>query len=84
MMPIHNGTDNFRCHLPIKVYNEYNTIILLPSAKGLILPAASCLYSWIIILANDSSLQKQFYLTLLVDTPGLHLLLPGVPDLQWS
>lgn len=26
MMPIHNGTDNFRCHLPIKVYNEYNTI----------------------------------------------------------
>lgn len=58
------------------------SIILLPSAKGLILPAASCLYTCIIILANDSSLQKQFNLTLLVDTPGLHLLLPGVPDLQ--
>lgn len=57
------------------------SIILLTSAKGLILPAASCLYT-LIILANDSCLQKQFYLTLLVDTPGLHLLLPGVPDLQ--
>lgn len=58
------------------------SIILLTSVKGLILPAASCLYTCIIILANDSSLQKQFNLTLLVDTPGLHLLLPGVPDLQ--
>lgn len=56
MMFIYNGIDNFRCYLLIKVYNEYNIIILLFFVKGLILFVVLCLYLWIIILVNDLSL----------------------------